>query len=244
MRIGEGARSAKLVLGEDEGAHAALGRKRERRGRQALSVEANSPVTDGRDPPRPEWPGARARNHYGTATEEPRQAVTSARPCRPLRARPWRLKRGAHSAQLWTRLWALNGPVPYQVRMTLERPEHKARKTRPSKGVITDQWSRSPLSANGCHRCPQSTKTTDQRFEGQPSCEPSKPADAKVGGNRLPPRNSSTDQGFETCPSKGSNRCPRSPESGTTRAHAFEPILEPAGSRAPHMSCSRASEGS
>jgi hypothetical protein len=39
MRIGEGARSANRVLGEDEMVHAALGRKRERRGRQALSVK-------------------------------------------------------------------------------------------------------------------------------------------------------------------------------------------------------------
>jgi hypothetical protein len=39
MRIGEGEQSAKRVLGEDEGARTALGRKRERRGRRALSVE-------------------------------------------------------------------------------------------------------------------------------------------------------------------------------------------------------------
>jgi hypothetical protein len=79
------------------------------------------------------------RDHYGAATKEPRRAVTSARPRRPLRARPRRLKRRARSAELWMRLWALNGPVPYQVRTTLEWPEHEARKTRPSKGAITDQ---------------------------------------------------------------------------------------------------------
>jgi hypothetical protein len=78
------------------------------------------------------------RDHYGVTTEEPRRVVTSARPRRPLRARPRRLKRPARRPRLWTRLWALNGPVPYQVRMTLERPEHKAQKTRPSKGAITD----------------------------------------------------------------------------------------------------------
>jgi hypothetical protein len=59
----------------------------------------------------------------------PDRAVMSACPRRPLRARPWRLKRRARSAELWPQLWALNGPVPYQVRTTLERPEHEARKT-------------------------------------------------------------------------------------------------------------------
>jgi hypothetical protein len=70
-----------------------------------------------------------ARYHYGAATEESQRAVTSACPRRPVRARPRRLKRRARSAELWPRLWALKGPVPYQVRTTLERPEHEARKT-------------------------------------------------------------------------------------------------------------------
>jgi hypothetical protein len=61
-----------------------------------------------------------ARYHYGTVTERPRQAVTSGYPRRPLRARPQRLKRRARDARLWPRLRALNGPVPYTVRMTLE----------------------------------------------------------------------------------------------------------------------------
>jgi hypothetical protein len=75
-----------------------------------------------------------ARDHYGAATEEPRRAVTSARPCRPLRAQPQYLKRRARSARLWTRPWALNGPIPYQVRMALERPEHKGSKKLTLKG--------------------------------------------------------------------------------------------------------------
>jgi hypothetical protein len=53
-----------------------------------------------------------------------------------------------------------------------------------------------------------------------------------------------TDQGYEAWPSTGSNRRSRSPESGTMRARASEPFLEPTGSRVPHMSCLRASEGS
>jgi hypothetical protein len=66
----------------------------------------------------------------------------------------------------------------------------------------------------------------------------------KVGGTQLPPCNGPTDQEFEAWPSKGSNRRPRSTELGTTRARVLESILEPAGLRAPHMSYSRASEGS
>jgi hypothetical protein len=56
------------------------------------------------------------------------RAVTSARSRRPLRARPRRLKTRARGAGLWPRLRALNGQVPYQVRMTPERPEPQARK--------------------------------------------------------------------------------------------------------------------
>jgi hypothetical protein len=52
--------------------------------------------------------------------------VMSACPLRPLRARPRRLKRRARSAWLQPQLRALNGPVPYQVRKTLERPEPPA----------------------------------------------------------------------------------------------------------------------
>jgi hypothetical protein len=45
-----------------------------------------------------------------------------------------------------------------------------------------DPWPRSPLSVNGHHRCPRSTKITDQRFVGRPGCEPLKPADVKSQG--------------------------------------------------------------
>jgi hypothetical protein len=57
--------------------------------------------------------------------------VTSAYPLRPLRARPRRLKRSACSAKLQLRLREFNGPVPYQVRKTLERPEPQAQ-TKPT----------------------------------------------------------------------------------------------------------------
>jgi hypothetical protein len=124
-----------------------------------------------------------AHDHYGAATKEPRWAVTSARPHRPLHTRPWHLKRRARSAQLWPRLWALNGPVPYQIRVTLEWPELEARKTRPSKGAITDWWSRSPLSESGRHRCPRFTRITDQQLVGRPDHQPSTLADAKSRGH-------------------------------------------------------------
>jgi hypothetical protein len=74
------------------------------------------------------------------------------------------------------------GPLPGKDDTRVARAQG-SKKTRPSKGAITDQWSRSPLSENGCHRCPLSTKTTDQRFKGRPGCEPSKPVDAKSRGH-------------------------------------------------------------
>jgi hypothetical protein len=40
-------------------------------------------------------------------------------------------------------------------------------KNRPSKGAITDQWPRSLFEVKRRHRCPRSTKYTDQRFEGR-----------------------------------------------------------------------------
>jgi hypothetical protein len=64
-----------------------------------------------------------ARHHHSAVTGGPRQAVTSACPLCPLRVRPRCLKRRARGASLQPRLRALNGPVPYQVRETLERPE-------------------------------------------------------------------------------------------------------------------------
>jgi hypothetical protein len=52
-------------------------------------------------------------HHHGVETGGPWQAVTSACPRRPLRARLQRLKRRARCAKLQPRLRALNGPVPY-----------------------------------------------------------------------------------------------------------------------------------
>jgi hypothetical protein len=104
-----------------KGAHTALSWKQWTRRRRALNAEAG-PITTG---------AARrthARDHYGAATEEPRRAVTSAHPRLPLSARSQRLKRRARDAQLWPRLQALNGPIHYQVRTTLEWPKCDTRK--------------------------------------------------------------------------------------------------------------------
>jgi hypothetical protein len=79
---------------------------------------------------------AHTRDHYSTATKEPRRAVTSA-PRHPLRARLCRLKRRARGAQLQPRLWAFNGPVPYHVSVALARPEPGAQKIKPSRGTVT-----------------------------------------------------------------------------------------------------------
>jgi hypothetical protein len=141
------------------------------------------PVTDERAPPRPERPSAHARDHYGAATDEPRRAITSACPRRPLHARLRRPKRRARNARLRPRLWTLNGSVPYQVSVTLARPELRARKIRPSKGAITDQWSRSPLSESGRHRCPRFKRITDQQLVGQFDCKPTSPADVERRGH-------------------------------------------------------------
>jgi hypothetical protein len=59
---------------------------------------------------------------------------------------------------------------------------------RPTNGANADQWPRSPFEINGRHRCPRFTRITDQRFEGQRSQGPSKPADAKDGSTQLLPR--------------------------------------------------------
>jgi hypothetical protein len=89
------------------------------------------------------------------------------------------LERRARRARLWPRLWALNGPVPYQVSVTLERPEPRDRKIQPSKGAITDQWSLSPLSESGRHRCPRFRRITNQQLVGRFDREPPSLADVE-----------------------------------------------------------------
>jgi hypothetical protein len=129
-------------------------------------------------------------------------------PWRPLRARLRHLKRRARGAQLQPRLWAFNGLVPYQVSMTLARPEPRARKIKPSKGTITNQWPRDPLSESGRHRCPRFQRTTDQQLEGRPDRKPMSPTDIKKTGHlaATPQRpywsgvRSLTLEGFEQAP--------------------------------------------
>jgi hypothetical protein len=126
---------------------------------------------------------AHVRSLRRGATEESRRAVTSAPPPRwPLRTRLRRLKRRARGARLQPQLWAFNGPVPYKVSVTLARPEPRAREIRPSKGTITDQWSRDPLDESGRHRCPRFQRITDQQLEGRPDRVPMSPTDVKKTG--------------------------------------------------------------
>jgi hypothetical protein len=85
------------------------------------------------------------------------------------------------------------GPLPSKSDLS-----PRLRQNRPSKGAITDQWPRSPFKINGRHRCPRSTKFTDQRFEGRHSREPSKYVDAKRREHSGATPHGPTDQGFET----------------------------------------------
>jgi hypothetical protein len=66
----------------------------------------------------------------------------------------------------------------------------------------------------------------------------------KVGGTQLPPRRGPTDQGFGALPSMGSKQAPQINRVRDDKGTRIRAYLEPTGSRAPHMSCSRASEGS
>jgi hypothetical protein len=102
---------------------------------------------------------ARQPKGHGAPSRPPRR--------RPLHARLRRLKRCARSARPLPQLQPLNGPVPHQVRATPTWPEPSARKIRPSKGVITDQW-------------------LDGRFSHDPSC----PAD--VDKTEAPSRHPAT----------------------------------------------------
>jgi hypothetical protein len=89
-------------------------------------------------------------------------------------------------------------PGPYQVSVTLERPEPRARKTRPSKGATTDQLSRSPLSESR-HRIGtlHSRGLLISNSWAGSTANPRVVQMQKVGGTQLPPRNGPTDQGFE-----------------------------------------------
>jgi hypothetical protein len=103
-------------------------------------------------------------------------------PRRPLHARPRHLKRHIRRARSQPQLWAFNGLVPYRVSVTPARPKPRARKTRPSKGTITDQWSQVPLGKSGRHRCPRISRITDQQLEGRLGREPTNPADVRMMG--------------------------------------------------------------
>jgi hypothetical protein len=117
---------------------------------------------------------ARQRKGHGGPSRPP--------PCRPPRARLRRLKRRARNARPLPQPRSFNDPVPYRVSVTTTRPEPRVGETRPSKGAITDQWSRDPLGESGRHRCPRIRRITDQQVEGRLNREPMNPADATKTG--------------------------------------------------------------
>jgi hypothetical protein len=80
----------------------------------------------------------------------------------PEKAHPRRLTAAATAGIKWP------GPLPSKEDPRAARAPG-SNKDRPSKGVNTDQWPRSPFKINGRHRCPRSTEITDQRFEGRHS---------------------------------------------------------------------------
>jgi hypothetical protein len=165
-------------------------------------------------------------------------------PRRPLRAWLRRLKRRACRTRSLPRLWPFNCPVPYRVSVTSARPKPRARKNGPSNGVIIDQWSRVPLGESGRRECPRIWRITDQQLEGRLGREPTNPANAtNTGAPNCHPAMALLIIGSKPDPQRVQTGTPRSIESGTTGARAFKPILEPTGSRAPHMLYSRANEG-
>jgi hypothetical protein len=98
--------------------------------------------------------------------------------------------------------------APYHVSEALERPEPGALKFRPSKGAITDQWSQSPLSENGRHRCPRLERITDQQLVDRLDREHMSPAD--VGKTGAPSCHPAT-----ALLIRGSKRDPRRVRTGT-----------------------------
>jgi hypothetical protein len=63
--------------------------------------------------------------------------------------------------------------------MTLERPERKVRKTQPSKGANTDQWSRSPHSRVGATGALDTRELLISDSWAEPTLEPSSLTDVK-----------------------------------------------------------------
>jgi hypothetical protein len=64
----------------------------------------------------------------------------------------------------------------------LARPEPRAQKIRPSMGAINDQWSRSPLSESGRHRCPRFKRINDQQLVDQLDRKHMSPTDVERTG--------------------------------------------------------------
>jgi hypothetical protein len=158
-----------------------------------------------------------------------------------------RLKRRARRARSQPQLWAFNGLVSYRVSVTPARPEPRARKIRPSKGAITDQWSRDPLGEGGHHSFPRIRRIIDQQLEGRLGREPTNPADVtKTGAPSCHPATALLIRGSKPDPRRVRTGAPDQRSQGRQgRAHSSLSSSSPARGRStcriqePTMAASR-----
>jgi hypothetical protein len=135
-----------------------------------------------------------------------------------------RLKRSARGARLQSRLRALNGPVPYQVRKTLEAARaHGSNKYDPRRVRISTSGLEAHLKQAGATGALDSQKTTDQRLENWHGQGPSKPADAKDGGTWLLPRTTLLIRGSKPDPRRVRTGAPDHQSQGR-RGHAHSSL--------------------
>jgi hypothetical protein len=125
----------------------------------------------------PKWSGARA-----CAIITARQPKSRGGPSRPPPTSPTTHVVASSEKARSRRTTAARGPVPYQVSVTLARPKPRARKIRPSKGAITDQWSPKPARRERAPQMPSIQRITDQQLEGRFDRAPMSPADVKKMG--------------------------------------------------------------
>jgi hypothetical protein len=263
--MGEGARNAKRKLCNGKRASAALERKHKGRGRQTLSVTVKihlaSPigfivsrgVLSGAHAPRALTAGKNlgrrragpttteaaaclhACYHYGAVTGGPQQAVMSACPRRPLRARPRRMTVAATAGIKWP------GPL---TRKTLEWPEPQAQTKPTLEGCKHRPVASKPVPSK---RAPQ-VQSIDEKLlisgsRAGTAENPRSPQMRKDRGTLLLPRAALLIRGSTADLRRVRTGAPDHQSQGRRgRAHSSLSSSPPA--RGPHMSCSRASEGS
>jgi hypothetical protein len=122
------------------------------------------------------------RDHYGAATEEPRRAVTSALPRHPLRAAAASPEKARPQRMTTSTTMDIKWPDPLPSKHDPRVARARGSKTRPSKGAITDQWTRDPLDEEQAPQMPSIQRITDQQLKGWFDQEPMSPADVKKTG--------------------------------------------------------------